>query len=174
MPNQPKKPEVKNNKEYEKLIRNLTNTASASAIYPPGHPLVEKQFAALWQQINQILETENLISIHRGEGILIVNDQEIILTEQLTKKVARHFDVFKITDLEISKGLTTEELKSFLEIFAHSDKSAAIYPSLGIACQKNQIAHIRSLQAAGLDVTTVKDVSPQAHNGCRPKKRRRV
>src|ERR1044071_5061063 len=31
---------------------------------------------------------------------------------------------------------------------------------------------IRSLQAAGLDVTTVKDVSPQAHNGCRPKKRR--
>ena len=33
---------------------------------------------------------------------------------------------------------------------------------------------IRSLQAAGLDVTTVKDVTPQAHNGCRPKKRRRV
>jgi small subunit ribosomal protein S11 len=27
---------------------------------------------------------------------------------------------------------------------------------------------------SGLDVTTVKDVSPQAHNGCRPKKRRRV
>ena len=33
---------------------------------------------------------------------------------------------------------------------------------------------IRSLQAAGLDVTTVKDITPQAHNGCRPRKRRRV
>ena len=33
---------------------------------------------------------------------------------------------------------------------------------------------IRSLQAAGLNVTTVKDVSPPAHNGCSPKKRRRV
>ena len=33
---------------------------------------------------------------------------------------------------------------------------------------------IRSLQAAGLEVTGVKDVTPQAHNGCRPKKRRRV
>jgi small subunit ribosomal protein S11 len=33
---------------------------------------------------------------------------------------------------------------------------------------------IRSLQAAGLQVTTVKDVTPQAHNGCRPRKRRRV
>ncbi|MCX8032032.1 MAG: 30S ribosomal protein S11 [Thermoleophilia bacterium] len=33
---------------------------------------------------------------------------------------------------------------------------------------------IRSLQAAGLDVTSVKDVTPVPHNGCRPKKRRRV
>ena len=33
---------------------------------------------------------------------------------------------------------------------------------------------IRSLQAAGLEVTTVKDVTPQAHNGTRPRKRRRV
>jgi len=33
---------------------------------------------------------------------------------------------------------------------------------------------VRSLQAAGLDVTSVKDMTPQAHNGCRPRKRRRV
>src|ERR671923_2110299 len=33
---------------------------------------------------------------------------------------------------------------------------------------------IRSLQAAGLEVAGVKDVTPQAHNGCRPRKRRRV
>ena len=33
---------------------------------------------------------------------------------------------------------------------------------------------IRSLQAAGLEVLGVRDVSPQAHNGVRPKKRRRV
>ena len=33
---------------------------------------------------------------------------------------------------------------------------------------------IRALQAAGLQVTSVRDVTPQAHNGCRPKKRRRV
>ena len=33
---------------------------------------------------------------------------------------------------------------------------------------------IRSLQAAGLEVLGVRDVTPQAHNGCRPRKRRRV
>src|ERR1051326_1402343 len=32
---------------------------------------------------------------------------------------------------------------------------------------------IRSLQAAGLEILGVKDVSPQAHNGVRPRKRRR-
>jgi small subunit ribosomal protein S11 len=33
---------------------------------------------------------------------------------------------------------------------------------------------IRSLQAAGLEILGVKDVTPQAHNGVRPRKRRRV
>ena len=33
---------------------------------------------------------------------------------------------------------------------------------------------IRSLQAAGLEVTLITDVTPVPHNGCRPKKRRRV
>ena len=35
-------------------------------------------------------------------------------------------------------------------------------------------AAIRSLQAAGLDVSMIKDVTPVPHNGCRPPKRRRV
>ena len=35
-------------------------------------------------------------------------------------------------------------------------------------------AAVRSLQAAGLDVTAIKDVTPIPHNGCRPPKRRRV
>ena len=33
---------------------------------------------------------------------------------------------------------------------------------------------IRSLQAAGLEVGSITDVTPQAFNGCRPPKRRRV
>jgi len=33
---------------------------------------------------------------------------------------------------------------------------------------------IRSLQATGLEVGSIQDVTPSAHNGCRPPKRRRV
>jgi small subunit ribosomal protein S11 len=35
-------------------------------------------------------------------------------------------------------------------------------------------AAIRSLQASGLNVTGIRDVTPVPHNGCRPRKRRRV
>jgi small subunit ribosomal protein S11 len=35
-------------------------------------------------------------------------------------------------------------------------------------------AAIRSLQAAGIEVNLIKDVTPIPHNGCRPPKRRRV
>ncbi len=35
-------------------------------------------------------------------------------------------------------------------------------------------AAIRALQAAGLSITSIRDVTPIPHNGCRPRKRRRV
>ena len=35
-------------------------------------------------------------------------------------------------------------------------------------------AAIRALQAVGLDISLIKDVTPIPHNGCRPPKRRRV
>jgi small subunit ribosomal protein S11 len=33
---------------------------------------------------------------------------------------------------------------------------------------------LRALQTAGLNVTSIKDITPVPHNGCRPRKRRRV
>ena len=35
-------------------------------------------------------------------------------------------------------------------------------------------AAVRSIQAAGLEVKSIKDVTPIPHNGCRPRKKRRV
>jgi len=35
-------------------------------------------------------------------------------------------------------------------------------------------AAIRALQAAGLEINMIKDITPIPHNGCRPPKRRRV
>lgn len=35
-------------------------------------------------------------------------------------------------------------------------------------------AAVRALKSAGLEITSIADVTPTPHNGCRPKKRRRV
>jgi small subunit ribosomal protein S11 len=53
----------------------------------------------------------------------------------------------------------------------HGLKSVEVYvkgPGAG------REAAIRSLQATGLEVSMIKDVTPIPHNGCRPPKRRRV
>ena len=54
---------------------------------------------------------------------------------------------------------------------AHGMKEVKVYvkgPGAG------REAAIRALQAAGLEITAIKDVTPIPHNGCRPPKRRRV
>ena len=53
----------------------------------------------------------------------------------------------------------------------HGMTSAEVYVKGPGACRE---AAIRSLQAAGLEITLIKDVTPIPHNGCRPPKRRRV
>ena len=53
----------------------------------------------------------------------------------------------------------------------HGVRSATVYikgPGSG------RESAVRAIQAAGIKVTLIKDVTPIPHNGCRPKKRRRV
>ena len=53
----------------------------------------------------------------------------------------------------------------------HGLKRIEVYVKGPGACRE---AAIRALQAAGLEVESIKDVTPIPHNGCRPPKRRRV
>ena len=67
-----------------------------------------------------------------------------------------------------AQGAAETAAKAAME---HGLKSVEVYvkgPGSG------REAAIRSLQAAGLEVTLIKDVTPIPHNGCRPPKRRRV
>src|SRR4026209_2609318 len=47
-------------------------------------------------------------------------------------------------------------------------------PGAGRGRGPGREAAIRSLQAVGLEITAIRDVTPIPHNGCRPPKRRRV
>ena len=61
--------------------------------------------------------------------------------------------------------------KAAKEAMEHRLKTVEVYvkgPGAG------RESAIRSLQAAGLEISSIKDVTPIPHNGCRPPKRRRV
>ncbi len=63
-----------------------------------------------------------------------------------------------------------------------ADKAAQTAMSLGISSLDVEVkgpgsgreSAIRALAVAGIQITTIKDVTPLPHNGCRPPKRRRV
>jgi len=79
-------------------------------------------------------------------------------------------------NLTLNTLLTDRELPAAAEVAAraameHGLKTVEVFvkgPGQG------REAAIRALQAVGLEVTLIKDVTPVPHNGCRPPKRRRV
>ena len=79
-------------------------------------------------------------------------------------------------NLTLNTLLTDRELPAAAEVAAraameHGLKTVEVFvkgPGQG------REAAIRALQAVGLEVTMIKDVTPIPHNGCRPPKRRRV
>lgn len=139
-------------KEYEKLVRDLVNAAGALAMYPPDHPIVTKRLDGLYRELGEIFKTSPLIAIHRGEGTFVVNDAEFLANDPVIDKISKHFNNFKITDLEIGSALTLAELKRFLELLFRSEQNAKLYSDLNAACQKNQITNVKSMQAAYIRV----------------------
>ena len=77
--------------------------------------------------------------------------------------------IVTITDLQ-GNAVSTAETAAKVAI-KHGMKTVEVYvkgPGAG------RESAIRALQATGLEVTLIKDVTPIPHNGCRPPKRRRV
>ncbi|MCD3291959.1 30S ribosomal protein S4 [Clostridium botulinum C/D] len=73
---------------------------------------------------------------------------------------------------ETMRGITGENLLRLLEMRLDN----VVY-RLGFGSSRSEARQLvthGSLQAAGLEITLIKDVTPIPHNGCRPPKRRRV
>ena len=92
------------------------------------------------------------------------------------KETLFHGQVLVVLDLEVQENLLLMQhrwqlrLQQKLHLF-HGLKTVDVMvkgPGSG------REAAIRALQACGLEVTSIRDVTPVPHNGCRPPKRRRV
>ncbi len=58
--------------------------------------------------------------------------------------------------------------------FKGSRKGTPFAAQMAAEAAARKVSAVRALQAAGLSVISIKDVTPIPHNGCRPPKRRRV
>src|SRR5438067_43440 len=89
------------------------------------------------------------------------------LTDEETTRLQRHID----SNLQVEGDLRRERSQAIKRLQEHGLQKVEVFvkgPGSG------RETAIRSLQAAGLEILGVKDVTPQAHNGVRPRKRRRV
>ena len=105
----------------------------------------------------------------RGFGfVTIEGETEDVFIPESSTNGAIQDDVVQIA-LVPSSGKRREG--KVVKIVEHGLKTVEVYvtgPGSG------REAAIRALQAAGLEVSMIKDVTPIPHNGCRPPKRRRV
>ena len=101
----------------------------------------------------------------------LINFEEKFETA-LAKKIAHFLCTNKYTKAHFVKEKKTAQRRSAAKTaIEHGMKTVEVYvkgPGAG------RESAIRALQAVGLEVTMIKDVTPIPHNGCRPPKRRRV
>ena len=90
------------------------------------------------------------------------------------KKVLRHVDKGQVhiqASFNTAYAAQQAAEKAALAAKEYGVRSVEVYvkgPGAG------RESAIRAMQTAEIDVTLIKDVSPIAHNGCRPPKKRRV
>ena len=94
----------------------------------------------------------------------------------MLKEMLYHGQVPVVLDLEVQGNL----LPYAAQMAAETATKAALVHGLKTVDVmvkgpgSGREAAIRALQACGLEVLSIKDVTPVPHNGCRPPKRRRV
>ena len=85
-------------------------------------------------------------------------------------------DVYTNGTLEPDEAvsLAAKVLSEHLNLFIDLSENAKSVDVMVKGPGSGREAAIRALSACGLEVTSIKDVTPVPHNGCRPPKRRRV
>ena len=125
-----------------------------------GAAIKEKNFTDLLSDIH-----DRYNEIIKGLNLTLSLDKDFeVIRENFGKKAGR--------DYAASRGeYLNGKIMAAKAALVHGLKTVDVFvkgPGSG------REAAIRALQACGIDVTSIKDVTPVPHNGCRPPKRRRV
>ena len=123
--------------------------------------VIESGFGGLSEAFNKLEIT--------GRKLCIVTDSNVgpLYAEQVKNELEKTGNAVYVYTFAAGEAAETAA-KAAME---HGLKSVEVFvkgPGSG------REAAIRALQTAGLEISSIKDVTPIPHNGCRPPKRRRV
>ena len=129
--------------------------------------VMEKQFRRYYEEANRLpgKTGDNLLRILESRLDNVVYRAGLARTRRMARQLVSHGH-FTVNGVKVT--IPSYRVSQY-DIIDIKGKSLNTVPF--------QIARetaIRSLQATGLEVGTISDVTPQPHNGCRPPKRRRV
>ena len=157
----------------DRIAKAMLDDAEEKGLLKPGAVIIEPTSGntgiglasvAASRGYKVILTMPETMSVER-RNLLKAYGAELVLTEG-TKGMAGA--IAKAKELAEQVKAAEAAAKTAME---HGLKKVAVYvkgPGSG------RETAIRSLQAAGLEVASIQDCTPIPHNGCRPKKRRRV
>ena len=112
----------------------------------------------------------DLIRAYAYSGLDPENENQRKFLDFLSKNEYKvvHKDIRKFGDGRVKANLDIELVVDLFRLQDRMDIAVIVSGDGDFA------SAIRALQAIGLEITTIKDVTPVPHNGCRPRKKRRV
>ena len=171
---------------------NLLEEPTEGEIWFEGNNITDKKtdINQLRQKMGMVFQQFNLLDVYKRQvsGTTESVNQVLAQGSKCYDAIAGQIgDAFSSISTDV--GATSGSLKSLASevqvvIDRYEGFRAVSYTHLDVYKRQVDVfvkgpgsgreAAIRALQACGIDVTSIRDVTPVPHNGCRPPKRRRV
>ncbi len=114
-------------------------------------------------------------NVEHGQAHIQSSFNNTIVTLTDKKEMLFHGQVPAVWDLEVQENLLLMQHRWQQKL--QQKQLGSWFKTVDVMVKgpgSGREAAIRALQACGLEVTSIRDVTPVPHNGCRPPKRRRV
>ncbi len=119
------------------LLKELNSTIKRLSIYPADHPAVKLVLKETSELFQEFFKTKTEIVLGKVENKLVL-EGETLDANLISEKVWNTLEKQKIKSISFLKGLSQEELRTFLEFFLKKEEE-----DLSDYLQKNKITHLK-------------------------------
>lgn len=150
------------------VLKNLLAALKAQSLYPEGHPSLERPIKTLHTGLGGLLTVDFRVSLNLVEGVLVFGGIPFYDTEPAGRDLGEHLEKRKIGTLEFVRGISENEIKAFLKIFALTPEMLEQQGGIARALKEQNISHIKTRSPREIyysAVDAVEEVLSQARLG---------